>query len=93
MNRPIALHLATPEDAVETTAQKVQRLQLEAKAGAREHSRGLIAMVDNLGGVAADIAAAGEPYPPGIVNEARVLAEDCARRVETMTAILNRSGR
>lgn len=75
----------------ETVAQRVGRMQREARQLAREHSAELIEAIAHVEGLAKDIAVQGEPYLPGVVNEARILAEDCVARIERLSIILNRS--
>lgn len=82
---------APAHSTAETVAERVRRLQAEARQAARDHSRALIAAVAELEVIAEEIAAAGAPYPAGVVNEARVLAGECAQRVERLTAILGRA--
>lgn len=71
----------------ETVAQRVQRLQAEAKALARDHVKALAAAMVSLEQLAAEIADGGDAYPPGVRDLARRLVEDLDSRVQTLEAI------
>src|SRR5689334_16049206 len=75
----------------ETVAERVRRLQAEAKDLAREHVKALARQIADLEVVAAEIAEGGEAYPPGVRDICRRLAEDCEARVQTLEAIVARS--
>jgi hypothetical protein len=75
----------------ETVAQRVRRLQAEAKEAARVHVLTLTAAMAQVELIAADIAKGGESYQVGVRNMARLLTEQMASQVETLTAILARS--
>jgi len=75
----------------ETVAQRIQRLQAEARDLAKDHVKDFtIAMVD-LAELANEIAEGGEAYSPGIRDVARRLAEDLDSRIQTIEAIIARS--
>jgi hypothetical protein len=76
----------------EELAAKVQRLQREAKSLARDHSRELIAALAEVERIAMEIAVQGEPYLPGVVNEARIQAEEAGQRMQRLDMILGRAG-
>lgn len=80
-----------PEPKPEAVGQRVKRLQREAKQGAADHCRQLVEAIRAVETLAAEIAAGGDAYPVGAVNEARILAEDCAARAERINIFLNRS--
>lgn len=82
---------AVPLPIRENLAQRVQRLQREAKASAMEHSRELIAALAEVERLAKEIAIQGEPYLPGVVNEARIQAEEAEQRIERLSAIMGRA--
>ena len=75
----------------ETVAQRVQRLQTEARQLAKDHVRSLSAAMVELEQLAAEIAEGGEAYAPGIRDIARRLAEDLDARVQTLDAIAART--
>ena len=75
----------------ETVAERVRRLQTEAKQLAKDHVRSLSAAMINVEQMAAEIAEGGEAYPPGIRDLARRLVEDCETRVQTLEAIVSRT--
>ncbi|THD81290.1 MAG: hypothetical protein E7812_04630 [Phenylobacterium sp.] len=80
---------STPKS--ETVAERVRRLQSEAKQLAKDHVRSLSAAMVNVEQMAAEIAEGGEAYPPGIRDLARRLVEDCEARVQTLEAIVSRT--
>lgn len=75
----------------ETVAQRVQRLQAEAKQLAKDHIRSLTTAMEELERLAAEIAVGGEAYAPGVRDVARRLAEDLESRVQTVRAINSRT--
>lgn len=81
-----------PALASETVAQRVQRLQAEAKALAREHIKALAKGMIDLEQLAAEIADGGDAYPSGVRDVARRLVEDLESRVQTLEAISARAG-
>lgn len=82
-----------PLPANETVAQRVRRLQAEAKVAAREHVRTLTNHLAQVQQTAAEVADGGEVYPAGVRDVARRLVEDCEARITTLDAILARVGR
>src|ERR1700741_1947020 len=75
----------------ETVAQRVRRLQLEAKTLAKDHIKALGAAMVEVETLAAEIAEGGDAYPPGVRDLARRLVEDCEARVQTLEAIVART--
>lgn len=75
----------------ETVAQRVRRLQQEAKQLAKDHIKALGAAMVEVETLAAEIAEGGDAYPPGVRDLARRLVEDCEARVQTLEAIVART--
>ena len=75
----------------ETVAQRVRRLQSEAKQLAKDHVKALTAAIVEVEQMAAEIADGGEAYPPGVRDVARRLVEDMESRVQTLEAIAART--
>jgi hypothetical protein len=71
----------------ETVAERVRRLQAEAKQLAKDHVHALSAAIMNAEAIAAEIADGGDAYPPGIRDLARRFVEDAEARVQTLEAI------
>ena len=71
-------------------ADRVRRLQAEAQGLAREHVAALQASIVATERLAAEIAAGGEAYPPGIRDIARRLADDCAARAQIIATLAGR---
>ena len=82
------LHTATKQ---ETVADRVRRLQAEAKQLAKDHVHALSAAILNAEQIAAEIAEGGDAYPPGIRDLARRFVEDADMRVQTLEAISSRT--
>jgi hypothetical protein len=75
----------------ETVAERVRRLQTEAKQLAKDHVKSLSSAMVELEQLAAEIADGGDAYAPGIREVARQLAEDLDARVQTLEAIAART--
>jgi hypothetical protein len=75
----------------ETVAERVRRLQTEAKQLAKDHVRSLSAQMVAIEQMAAEIAEGGEAYPPGVRELASRLVEDLESRVQTLEAIVSRT--
>jgi len=75
----------------ETVAERVRRLQAEAKALAKDHVQALSAQMVAIEQMAAEIADGGDAYPPGIRELAGRLVEDLDMRVQTLDAIAART--
>jgi hypothetical protein len=74
----------------ETVAERVRRLQAEAKQLAKDHIRALTAAMSEVELMAAEIAEGGDAYPAGVRDLARRFVEDCGARVQTLEAITAR---
>ena len=74
----------------ETVAERVRRLQIEAKQLARDHIHALTSAIMDAELIAAEIAEGGDAYPAGVRDLARRFAEDCDARVQTLEAITAR---
>ena len=83
--------LKTSAPKAETVAQRVRRLQTEAKQLAKDHIRSLNQALVDVEQLAAEIAEGGDAYPPGVRDLARRLVEDCEMRVQTLEAIVART--
>jgi len=81
--------LNTPRQ--ETVAERVRKLQAEAKQLAKDHIHALTAAISQVELMASEIAEGGDAYPPGVRDLARRLVEDCEARVQTLEAIVARS--
>ena len=75
----------------ETVAERVRRLQAEAKELARDHIRALSEAMLGVEQMAAEIAEGGDAYPPGVRDLARRFVEDVEARVQTLEAITART--
>jgi hypothetical protein len=75
----------------ETVAQRVRRLQAEAKQLAKDHIHALTAAISEVERMAAEIAEGGDAYPAGVRDLARRFAEDAEARVQTLEAITART--
>jgi hypothetical protein len=74
----------------ETVAQRVRRLQAEARQLAKDHIHSLSAAILAAEAIAAEIAEGGDAYPAGVRDLARRFAEDAEARVQTLEAITAR---
>jgi hypothetical protein len=83
--------LKTVLPKTETVAQRVQRLQAEARQLAKDHVKSFTAAMADLEVLAAEISEGGDAYGPGIRDIARRLAEDLEARVQTVEAISART--
>ena len=85
------LNSAQPQPKTESVAERVRRLQAEAKQLAKDHIKALTAQIVAVEQMAAEIAEGGEAYPPGVRDIARRLVEDMDSRVQTLEAISARN--
>lgn len=74
----------------ESTADRVKRLQLEAKALAVEQVEALEAVLMQAAAMAKEIAEGGDAYPVGAREIAGRLASDLPSKSETLKAIVSR---
>lgn len=75
----------------ETTAERVRRLQVEAKMLAREQIEGLEREMLRLAELANEIAKGGDAYPVGIREQSSRLAEELQAKALNMQALMERS--
>jgi len=83
--------LKSIQPKTETVAERVRRLQAEAKQLAKDHVKSLSQAMIELEQLAAEIADGGDAYAPGIRDIARRLVEDLDSRVQTLDAIAART--
>jgi hypothetical protein len=74
-----------------TVAERVRRLQAEARGLAKDHVHALTAAIAEASTLAAEIAEGGDIYPPGVRDLARRFAEESEARVQTLEAIVSRT--
>lgn len=74
-----------------TTADRVKRLQMEARALAVEQIEALEKLLLQASAMAQDIADGGEAYPVGTRELAGRLASDLPARAQTLKAVASRS--
>ena len=75
----------------ETVAERVRKLQAEAKQLAKDHIHALTSAINEAERLAAEIAEGGDAYPAGVRDLARRFAEDAEARVQTLEAITARA--
>jgi glycyl-tRNA synthetase alpha subunit len=75
----------------ETTAQRIQRLQYEARLLAREQVEQLARDFNALAARAAEVAQGGEAYPAGVREMASRIAEDLPYKAQGLTILMDRS--
>jgi hypothetical protein len=75
----------------DTVAERVRKLQAEAKQLAKDHIHALTAAMTDAERIAAEIAEGGDAYPAGVRDLARRFAEDAEARVQTLEAITART--
>jgi len=79
-----------PEALQEPVAQRVRRLQAEARELAKTHIHALTAAMAEAQQIACDIAEGGDVYPAGVRDMARRFAEECDARLQGVAAIAGR---
>ena len=91
------LQLVTPESEIYdlmkapvTTADRVKRLQLEARGLALEQVEALEKALNEAAAIAREIAEGGDAYPVGARELAGRLASDLPAKAETIRAIVGR---
>ena len=77
--------------APETTAERVKRLQAEARALALEQVKALEEVLLKAADMAKEIAEGGDAYPVGARELAQRLGQDLPVKAETMKAIIAKS--
>jgi hypothetical protein len=75
----------------ETTAERVRRLQAEARILAREQVDALSRQMGAVIATATEIAKGGEAYPVGIREQAERLVSDMEAKMQGMRAIMDRT--
>ncbi len=83
--------IATVDRSIETPAERVRRLQAEARSLAAEQVEALADDLQRLGAQAAEIASGGEAYPAGVRDVAGRLASDLSDRAQLILVILGRT--
>jgi hypothetical protein len=86
-NSDLKTHTVKPENV----AERVKRLQSEAKQLARDHIRALTAAIEQVELMAAEVSEGGDAYPPGVRDVARRLVEEMGTRAQTLEAIVARN--
>ena len=79
-----------PEALQEPVAQRVRRLQAEARELARTHIHALTAAMAEAQQIAGDVADGGDAYPAGVRDLARRFAEECDARLQAVATITGR---
>ena len=77
----------------ETTTQRVQRLQREARQLAREQIEAMGRDLEDLAQRAREIAEGGDAYAVGVREMASRLAADLPQKSQSLLAILNRTAK
>lgn len=91
IERP-ALHVvadAAPRAAKpETVAQRVRRLQAEAKSAAREQIDAMLSAMEAARVEALEVAIGGDAYPAGVRDLAKRFVDDVEGRMQTLAQIM-----
>jgi hypothetical protein len=74
----------------DSPADRIRRLQSEARNLAREHIELLAATLGEVSRLAGEIAEGGDVYPVGIRELSRRLTEEAGKQALTVTAIIDR---
>ncbi|HEY2356686.1 MAG TPA: hypothetical protein VGH86_04495 [Phenylobacterium sp.] len=75
----------------ESPADRIRRLQHEAKTLAREHIEMLAAALAEVSRLSSEVAEGGEIYPVGARELSRRLTDEANHNALTLTAIIDRS--
>ena len=75
----------------ETTAERVRRLQAEARIMARQHLEQLEHCMIATAEVAREVAEGGEAYPVGVREMASRLSEDLPAKLTSLRALIERA--
>jgi hypothetical protein len=86
-----ALSIVSDNTKPATVAERVRRLQAEARQLAQDHVTALTAAMTSANHLAQEIAEGGDAYPPGVRDLARRFAEDCDLRLQSIEAIAARA--
>ena len=81
----------TDTQAATTVAERVRRLQAEARQLAQDHVLALTIAMAHANRLAAEIAEGGDAYPAGVRDMARRFAEECDGRAQSIAAINSRT--
>lgn len=82
--------VADIQTAAPSVADRIKRLQAQARNLAREHIKALEAALADVERLSAEIAEGGEAYPVGVREIARRLAGECEASSNTIKAIAGR---
>lgn len=85
--------LFAPPAAPDSPADRIRRLQTEARSLAREHIEQLAAALTEVSRLSGEIAEGGDVYPVGARELSRRLVEEAGKQALTLTAINDRVGR
>jgi hypothetical protein len=85
-DQPAATALTAPN-----LAERILRLQAEARGLAREHVADLMSALVAAERLSAEVAAGGEAYPVGVREIARRLAEELGGKLQTLSTLAGRS--
>ena len=77
--------------AAPSVADRIRRLQAQAKNLAREHIAALETAIAEVERLSAEVADGGEAYPVGVREVARRMAADCEANGNTIRALAGRS--
>ena len=75
----------------ESPADRIRRLQTEARTLAREHIELLAAALNEVSRLSGEIADGGDLYPVGARELSRRLTEEAGKHALTLTAIVDRT--
>ena len=75
----------------DSPADRIRRLQHEARSLAREHIEMLAAALAEVARLSAEIAEGGDLYPVGAREMARRLTDETGKQALTLTAIIDRN--
>jgi 5,10-methylenetetrahydrofolate reductase len=87
-------HLTVVHDdcgRAETPAQRVRRLQEEARAIARQQIQGFEEALEEVAALAEEIALGGDAYPVGVRQLAEQLASELPAKAHTLQALRTRN--
>jgi hypothetical protein len=80
-----------PAAKPETMAQRVKRLQAEAKSLAKDHVLALAAALNEASVLAYEIAEGGDAYPTGVREMSRRLIEETGARAQALESLVKRA--